>query len=472
MKFHCLVNSSVPCTDEYTGDAFNQLARRFAVMLALRGHTVYFYGNVPTSLPGFESSRIFPVLTMDDYENVKEKFGSLNSGEYLSPAAELDCRAELSDKYCSAAQHLLEAHTAPGDFLLHFSTESDGLGRMFPELVSIALVHMGPTRAPFTYTVFCSGVHLGNNINTHGDKNAFPLHPAVIPPIFDPDQFTYQETARPKTFLYLARIQTMKGAMVLLDLARKRPDCTFWLAGYARQCSGGLIIDGKDTNLPSNVIYQGFADADKRRRLLADATALIQPSQYEEPFGYNVIEAYLSGTPVITSNTGTFIETVKKHTGIRCSSLDEYSSALDDIAHLKREDCLSEGMCYTSKALYPRYIEYFCAVHAIEMTPHMPTEALLRLARAYISRQKYLETFKTLRSVDESALTEAQLYLTHHLYGVCSFYIGRKKIGKERCMKAILMNGSLNAMDKSNLQCYLQQSVPADSAEAGSTAEP
>jgi glycosyltransferase involved in cell wall biosynthesis len=62
----------------------------------------------------------------------------------------------------------------------------------------------------------------------------------------------------------------------------------------------------------SNVRYVGVVrDSLSKARLLWEATVLVQPSQYLEPCGFNVIEAHLCGCPTVVPAHGAFPDHVQ-----------------------------------------------------------------------------------------------------------------------------------------------------------------
>jgi glycosyltransferase involved in cell wall biosynthesis len=87
----------------------------------------------------------------------------------------------------------------------------------------------------------------------------------------------------------------------------------------------------------------------------------VQPSLYSEPFGYNVIEASMSGTPVITSDWGGFTETVPHGlTGWRCRNMDQFDWAVRNIEQISPEVCRQWALNnYTTDRARARYEEYF-----------------------------------------------------------------------------------------------------------------
>jgi glycosyltransferase involved in cell wall biosynthesis len=60
------------------------------------------------------------------------------------------------------------------------------------------------------------------------------------------------------------------------------------------------------------VEYLGFRSAQEIYELMGEAKALICPSEWYEPFGLVIIEAYAKGTPIIAANQGS-MKTLVKH---------------------------------------------------------------------------------------------------------------------------------------------------------------
>ena len=115
---------------------------------------------------------------------------------------------------------------------------------------------------------------------------------------------------------------------------------------------------------PPNVEVIGYADVEKRKELLAGAKALIQASYYNEPFGGCVVEAYFSGTPVITSDWGAFPETVVHGvTGYRCRTMDHFVWAAKNIEKIQPKACYEWAMKnYSMDRVVLMYEEYFQSV--------------------------------------------------------------------------------------------------------------
>lgn len=180
-----------------------------------------------------------------------------------------------------------------------------------------------------------------------------PWHDCVIPNYFNPDDFEFKER-KENYILFLSRIVVHKGLGIVIELA-KIMGFRLLIAGQ-----GSLEKDLGVKDLPCNIEYVGFADLQKRKKLMANAKALILPTLYAEPFGGVTMEAMLSGTPVITCDWGVFTETVIHGvTGFRCRTLEQYMWAIDNIHEILPKNCRDWAMNYCLEKIRPMYEEFF-----------------------------------------------------------------------------------------------------------------
>jgi len=143
-----------------------------------------------------------------------------------------------------------------------------------------------------------------------------------------------ESAPEPAPAFYLGRIQEEKGAWEFYRIAYYNRGRQFWMAGQGEAWIDGRIATEVDfplrgrgslaisrCNKPPlwisladvpNLTYYGFVGPETRRSLLSRAGALIQLSQYDEPYGWNVAEAHLCGLPTITTKRGAFLETVEE----------------------------------------------------------------------------------------------------------------------------------------------------------------
>ena len=175
----------------------------------------------------------------------------------------------------------------------------------------------------------------------------------VIPPICNSiNEFEYNEK-KENYLLYIARLVEQKGIHIFIDIAKSFPNKKFIIAGQ-----GDLSKITK--TLPSNVEYVGYADLKQRKQLLSKAQAVISPTYYMEPFGLTTIEANLSGTPVITTPWGGYVDNVVEGvTGFKCSRFSEFKNAINNLDSIDPKKCREFGEKFTAEALINKYIKYF-----------------------------------------------------------------------------------------------------------------
>ena len=127
-----------------------------------------------------------------------------------------------------------------------------------------------------------------------------------------------------------------------------------WIAGQGR------ISDVGWNTTPSHVRELGYADTDLRRDLMSRARALIIATTYLEPFGGVVVEALLSGTPIITPHFGAFAEIQQPgRTGFVCHTLRDYREAILNTDQIRPEHCRQRGVDYTLDAVAPQFEAWF-----------------------------------------------------------------------------------------------------------------
>jgi glycosyltransferase involved in cell wall biosynthesis len=93
---------------------------------------------------------------------------------------------------------------------------------------------------------------------------------------------------------------------------------------------------------------------------MSKARALFSPSMYVEPFGMAVIEASLCGTPVITTDWGSFVDNVVQGvSGYRCRTWAEFKKAVSMVDRLSPKDCRKWGENYSNKRIAEMHENHF-----------------------------------------------------------------------------------------------------------------
>ena len=91
----------------------------------------------------------------------------------------------------------------------------------------------------------------------------------------------------------------------MLSAFKKIDGCKLKIAG------AGPLEDLTMLSMSENVEYLGFIGKTEKEKLLNNAIFLILPSEWYEAFPVAIIEAYMTGIPVITSRLGSLPEIVK-----------------------------------------------------------------------------------------------------------------------------------------------------------------
>jgi glycosyltransferase involved in cell wall biosynthesis len=153
----------------------------------------------------------------------------------------------------------------------------------------------------------------------HGiDTGAFSIHP-------DPGEH----------LLYFGRIHPDKGTAHAIAVAH-RSGRRLDIAGiiqdedYFREQVAPHLDDER-------VRYLGPVDASSRTVVLGSAHALLHLIDFDEPFGYSVVEAMACGTPVIAYSRGSMPEIIDDHhTGFLVTDVDGAVAATSEIVRLDR----------------------------------------------------------------------------------------------------------------------------------------
>ncbi len=172
------------------------------------------------------------------------------------------------------------------------------------------------------------------------------------------EKFDYVETPR-DYLLFFGRIHPDKGAHDAVQIAKA--------------CNKQLIIAGiiqdasyfKEKVEPfinnEDIIFAGHADSVKRKELLGNASALLHPVYFNEPFGLSVAEAMFCGTPVIAYNRGSMPELIKKNvSGFLVNNIHEATEAVKNLAAISRKKCYDYA---TGKFNYEKMINAYIDVY-------------------------------------------------------------------------------------------------------------
>lgn len=160
----------------------------------------------------------------------------------------------------------------------------------------------------------------------------------------DPGEFSLERTKK-DTFLFLSKtswkVKNVKGAIRYASLAGQN----LTIAGGERPWGARLRAR------LAGFTWVGPVSGEVKAKLLGDAKALLFPVTWNEPFGLVVIEALMSGTPVIASRLGSLPELITSETGVLCGTDSEFIEALSALKHFDPEACRRHAIQHFSHAV-------------------------------------------------------------------------------------------------------------------------
>lgn len=349
-RFHLLGLSHLPQSKKYMSCAFTQKNRKLAKMLTSLGHEVFFYGSEGSDVEEYcNSDKLHFVQT----HTIKDIFDSYGEGDNRFEIGynwnNQDYRHDF-DKPATASTIIFRAKCIeyinrvkkPDDFLL---CTQGGYHKLIADSVKLFLTCESGIGYRGTgqgwYRAFESSY--GQNF-IYGSENPFKslngsYYDRVIPNYFDPDDIEYSKS-KDNYFLFIGRLIKRKGILTAY-LATKAIGAKLIIAGQGGYVNkNGHLVDNdpQEFDIPndSDWEYIGYADIEKRKKLMARAKAVFVATEYLEMFGGVNVEARLSGTPVITTNFGCFPEYIEDGIdGFRCNTLDDFVYACKNVGKLK-----------------------------------------------------------------------------------------------------------------------------------------
>jgi glycosyltransferase involved in cell wall biosynthesis len=157
----------------------------------------------------------------------------------------------------------------------------------------------------------------------------------------DTDRLAFAPRPEPGYLAFLGRLTAEKGVHVAIEVAR-------WLGRPLRIV--GNVSDEAGAReffetrvrpqLGDGIEWVGPVDDDAKVPFLQNASALLMPIQWDEPFGLVVAEALACGTPVIATDRASMPELVRQGvTGFLCRSPDEMADAVGRLGKIDRRAC-------------------------------------------------------------------------------------------------------------------------------------
>jgi glycosyltransferase involved in cell wall biosynthesis len=342
-RLHILANPHGITDPVYRMEPFNIAVAKMIDNLVPRGYEILHYGH--------ELSRVACETVTVVYSNEVMARG---------PDDLFDHNPAIVKIFCRRVHEQLQKRYRPGDLILCFYglDHKEAVEGIANATVVEPSIGYRPECVFAPYRVFTSQAQMHYY---YGQQNML-LEPswfdAVIPNAFSPAEFEYSDQKQDYC-LYLGRLSADKG----IGLAIQMTEYT----GQRLIIAGPGDLSALDyATVPDHVTLYGYANVEQRRTLLRDARALIAPTHYIEPFGNIVVEALMSGTPVITTDWGGFVDT-NQHgvTGFRCRDFASFVDAMQRIDEIQPQACRDWAMAHFSETrVHDQFDQYFQKIAA------------------------------------------------------------------------------------------------------------
>lgn len=165
----------------------------------------------------------------------------------------------------------------------------------------------------------------------------------------DPDEYQFQPN-RDKYLVFLAKaswaVKNVRGA---IKIAKKSHRELHILGGSKMFFNGWR-----------GVFWEGVIDGEAKARWLSKSAGLLFPVLWHEPFGIAVVEALVSGAPVLATPFGSLPELINSQVGKICLSQNEMVGAVDHLAGFSPSNCRDWALSkFHYRQMAEKYISYY-----------------------------------------------------------------------------------------------------------------
>lgn len=345
IALHVIGSYLVPTNPDYEIDAHNIKIIKYCKVLVEMGYVLHFYGANGCQEHVYHT-HYHPVISLNEYDEVIKNTNRFTNPEYLMVGFVRfePIKEKINKIFSTNTLNLLEQNYKRGDLVLHFFQSYS-----YDNMTNVRMAHGGGNWNMYKYVTFETLSYMNYELSRI-PKNDLKIS-GVIHPWFDPNDYIYDPSRKysTPTYLFMAGCHMYKGIHYFLEFSKHCLQYDFIIAGGTLSYDDGLMnighIDGDEDNyidltIYPNVKYIGPIFGREKKELLAKVTALIQPTYYFEPCGWNVLEAMISGTPVLTSHFGGFLDTVVDGVTGYLTKPTEWLVNIEKVKSIKSIDCL------------------------------------------------------------------------------------------------------------------------------------
>jgi len=351
MNLHLIGFPHTETIESYSTCAYTAKARKAARMFTDAGHTVYLYSGERNDAPCEEH---IPLIS------AKERlrwFGGWNPEKMPDVNWSPDAPHWRTFNR-RAIEAISERADAKDPILCSMGWSQKQIADEFPDLMPVEY-GVGYEGICLNWRAFESSAWMHHVYGIKGIRDGQNFD-AVIPNFFDPSEFMLG-SGSDDYLLFLGRVTPRKGVKEAIEIA-KASGLRLIVAGPKDSSRGA--VDEVDLG---GCEYVGAVGPLDRALLLAGARALVAPTLYLEPFGGVVVEAFMAGTPAITTDWGAFRETNQQGVTVyRIRTLQEGVDAAHACLELDRQAIRDYAVAnYSLESVAPQYEAWFARLDTL-----------------------------------------------------------------------------------------------------------
>jgi glycosyltransferase involved in cell wall biosynthesis len=162
----------------------------------------------------------------------------------------------------------------------------------------------------------------------------------------DPAEFVYRAN-KSDYDLFLGRLHSVKGYQLAIEGARRT----------RRKL---VVAGGWRPSLSRWVQFVGSVDGAAKAEWLAGARLLWMPAQWDEPCGLTLLEALMSGTPLLGTHRGALPEIISEDVGGMGDTLDELVDLIPAVTRKDPEACRARAIrCFSHLVMAEEYLRLY-----------------------------------------------------------------------------------------------------------------
>jgi hypothetical protein len=315
MKLHLLALPHTQVSEQYLSCAYTQKVAKFCKMMGHDYEIVLYAGEDVSGTSGYADH----VVCVHEDERAGW-FG--RSFDTVRSPLKWDASEPYWQCFAERAIPALRERASKGDLCLLTTSVQKPIADAVPDVVPVEWA-VGYEGIGTNFCAFESFTWMHHVYGLRGWRHGRAFD-AAIPNFFDVDDFV--PPAKPRAgreyLLYLGRVTESKGPHIASEIA-KRLGMKLLVAGPGADQDALGPVRGEGCVIEGDVRYLGEVGKATRAELLANASALLVPTLYVEPFGGVAVEAMMSGCPVVASDWGAFTETVTPDVGARFRTLKQ-----------------------------------------------------------------------------------------------------------------------------------------------------